>query len=52
MDDHGLGVVKCIGGRHGTPRTSSSGAFHILSTLPRSLDLGASPFDSLSGQRR
>jgi hypothetical protein len=39
-------------GRHGTPRTSSSGAFYLLGDLPRGLDLGTPPLDPPSGKRR
>jgi hypothetical protein len=39
-------------GRYGTPRTSSSGAFYLLSDLRRGLDLGTPPFDPPSGKRR
>jgi hypothetical protein len=32
-------------GRHGTPRTSSSGAFYLFSAQPRGLDLGTPPIE-------
>ena len=50
--NHGLEVARCIGGRHGTPRTSPFGAFYLLSALPRGLDLGTPPIEPLSGERR
>jgi hypothetical protein len=45
--DHRLKVARCIGGRHGTPRTSPSGAFYLRSALPWSLDLGTPPIGPL-----
>ena len=42
----------CIGGRHGTPRTSPFGAFYLVRALPRGLDLGTPPIEPLSGERR
>jgi hypothetical protein len=47
-----LEVASCIGGRHGTPRTSSSGAFYLLSALPCGLDLGTPPIDPPSDERQ
>jgi hypothetical protein len=42
----------CIGGRHGTPRTSPFGAFYLLGALPRGMDLGTPPIEQPSGERR
>jgi hypothetical protein len=50
--NHGLEVARCIGGRHGTPRTSPFGAFYFLGALPRGLDLGTPPSGRLSDKRR
>jgi hypothetical protein len=50
--DHGFEVARCIGEWHGTPRTSPSGAFYLLSALPRGLDLGTLPIDPLSDEHR
>ena len=44
-------VGRCIGGQHGTPRTSPVGTFYFLCTLPRGLDLGTPPIEPLSGER-
>jgi len=44
--------LRCVGGRHGTPRASPFGAFNFLGALPRGLDLGTPPLNPLSGKRR